>query len=113
MIDKRGVDLGSVTGGRCPLIASVASTGAAGELAFGQTHQTEIPMPIAATIPAPKTAGRELLLFRLGLTGCKGGMTSGKSRGMPCPFLNTERGFGGKPPKKLVFRRHLAGSKNA
>ena len=30
---------------------------------------------------------------------------------MPRPILNTERGFGGKPPKKLVFRRHLAGSK--
>src|SRR5215472_8626656 len=23
-----------------------------------------------------------------------------ESRGMPCPFLNTERGFGGKTPKK-------------
>jgi hypothetical protein len=34
-----------------------------------------------------------------------------ESRGMPCPFLNTERGFGGKPPKKSGFRRHLAGSK--
>src|SRR5215472_654126 len=32
-------------------------------------------------------------------------------RGMPCLFLNTERGFGGKPPKKSGFRRHLAGSK--
>src|SRR5215472_1938928 len=30
---------------------------------------------------------------------------------MPCLFLNTERGFGGKPPKKSGFRRHLAGSK--
>src|SRR5215471_15281196 len=30
---------------------------------------------------------------------------------MPCLFLNTERGFGGKPPKKSRFRRHLAGSK--
>src|SRR5499425_2585004 len=30
---------------------------------------------------------------------------------MPCPFLNTERGFGGKPPQKSEFRRHLAGSK--
>src|SRR6516165_3646095 len=26
-------------------------------------------------------------------------------------FLNTERGFGGKPPKRSGFRRHLAGSK--
>src|SRR5215831_2261329 len=26
-------------------------------------------------------------------------------------FLDTERGFGGKPPKKSWFRRHLAGSK--
>src|SRR5262249_40929700 len=26
-------------------------------------------------------------------------------------ILNTERGFGGKPPKKSGFRRHLAGSK--
>src|SRR5215472_7171768 len=34
-----------------------------------------------------------------------------ESRGMPCLFLNTKRGFGGKPPKKLGFRRHLAGSK--
>src|SRR5215472_18339578 len=30
---------------------------------------------------------------------------------MPRLFLNTERGFGGKPPKKSGFRRHLAGSK--
>jgi hypothetical protein len=30
---------------------------------------------------------------------------------MPCLFLNTERGFGGKPPKKSGFRRRLAGSK--
>ena len=30
---------------------------------------------------------------------------------MPCLFLNTERGFGGKPPQKSRFRRHLAGSK--
>src|SRR5215813_12885772 len=30
---------------------------------------------------------------------------------MPCLFLNTERGFGGKPPQKSGFRRHLAGSK--
>ena len=30
---------------------------------------------------------------------------------MPCLFLNTERGFGGKPPKKSGFRRHLAGPK--
>src|SRR5262249_13651266 len=28
---------------------------------------------------------------------------------MPCLFLNTERGFGGKPPKKSGFRRHLLG----
>src|SRR5215469_5095198 len=37
----------------------------------------------------------------------------GNSRepGVPCLFLNTERGFGGKPPKKSRFRRHLAGSK--
>src|SRR5215469_15333138 len=34
-----------------------------------------------------------------------------ESRGMPCLFLNTERGFGGKPPKKSGFHRHLAGSK--
>src|SRR5262249_2741305 len=34
-----------------------------------------------------------------------------ESRRMPCLFLNTERGFGGKPPKKSRFRRHLAGSK--
>src|SRR5215472_14868766 len=34
-----------------------------------------------------------------------------ESRGMPCLFLNTERGFGGKPPQKSRFRRHLAGSK--
>src|SRR5215831_8754094 len=34
-----------------------------------------------------------------------------ESRGMPCLFLNTQRGFGGKPPKKSGFRRHLAGSK--
>src|SRR5262249_9194314 len=34
-----------------------------------------------------------------------------ESRGVPCLFLNTERGFGGKPPKKSGFRRHLAGSK--
>src|SRR5215813_9008773 len=34
-----------------------------------------------------------------------------ESRGMPCLFLNTERGFGGKPPQKSGFRRHLAGSK--
>jgi hypothetical protein len=34
-----------------------------------------------------------------------------ESRGMTCPILNTERGFGGKPPKKSGFRRHLAGSK--
>src|SRR5262249_51546999 len=34
-----------------------------------------------------------------------------ESRGMPCLFLNTERSFGGKPPKKSGFRRHLAGSK--
>src|SRR5215471_1334153 len=34
-----------------------------------------------------------------------------ESRGMPCLFLNTERGFGGKPPKKSGFRRHLARSK--
>src|SRR5262245_1949575 len=30
---------------------------------------------------------------------------------MPCLFLNTEQGLGGKPPKKSGFRRHLAGSK--
>src|SRR5215470_6814566 len=34
-----------------------------------------------------------------------------ESRGMPCLFLNTERGFGGKPPQKSGFCRHLAGSK--
>src|SRR5262249_39909876 len=34
-----------------------------------------------------------------------------ESRGMPCLFLNTERGFGGKPPQKSGFGRHLAGSK--
>src|SRR5215469_16156643 len=34
-----------------------------------------------------------------------------ESRGIPCLFLNTERGFGGKPPKKSGFRRLLAGSK--
>ena len=34
-----------------------------------------------------------------------------ESRGMPCLFLNTERGFGGKPSKKSGFRRRLAGSK--
>src|SRR5215468_12403828 len=34
-----------------------------------------------------------------------------ESRGMPCLFLNTEPGFGGKPPKKSGFRRHLARSK--
>ena len=34
-----------------------------------------------------------------------------ESRGMPCLFLNTERDFGGKPPKKSGFCRHLAGSK--
>src|SRR5215813_6158706 len=34
-----------------------------------------------------------------------------ESRGMPCLFLNTERGFGGKPPQKSGFRRHLAGPK--
>src|SRR5215470_11871807 len=34
-----------------------------------------------------------------------------ESRGMPCLFLNTERSFGGKPPKKSGFRRHLAGQK--
>src|SRR5215468_10993191 len=34
-----------------------------------------------------------------------------ESRGMPCLFLNTERGSGGKPPQKSGFRRHLAGSK--
>src|SRR5262249_10259760 len=34
-----------------------------------------------------------------------------ESRGVPCLFLNTERGFGGKPPKKSGFRRHLAGQK--
>src|SRR5215472_14791767 len=34
-----------------------------------------------------------------------------ESRGIPCLFLNTDRGFGGKPPKKSGFRRHLAGSK--
>ena len=30
---------------------------------------------------------------------------------MPSLFLNTERGFGGKPPKRSGFRQHLAGSK--
>src|SRR5215471_16727587 len=34
-----------------------------------------------------------------------------ESRGVPCLFLNTERGFGGKPFKESGFRRHLAGSK--
>ena len=34
-----------------------------------------------------------------------------ESREMPCPFLNTERVLGGKPPQKSGFRRHLAGSK--
>src|SRR5262249_22945459 len=34
-----------------------------------------------------------------------------ESRGMPCLFLNTERGFGGKPPQKSGFGRHLGGSK--
>src|SRR5262249_41782021 len=34
-----------------------------------------------------------------------------ESRGIPCLFLNTERGFGGKPSKKSGFHRHLAGSK--
>ena len=34
-----------------------------------------------------------------------------ESRGIPCLFLNTERGFGGKPPKKSGFVGILAGSK--
>src|SRR5499427_581974 len=34
-----------------------------------------------------------------------------ESRGMPRLFLNAERGFGGKPPQKSGFRRHLAGLK--
>jgi hypothetical protein len=34
-----------------------------------------------------------------------------ESRRMRSLFLNTERGFGGKPSKKSGFRRHLAGSK--
>src|SRR6516162_737565 len=34
-----------------------------------------------------------------------------ESRRMPCPFLNTERGFGGKPPQNRGFVGHLAGSK--
>ena len=31
-----------------------------------------------------------------------------ESRGKPCLFLNTERGFGGKPPQKSGFRRLVA-----
>jgi hypothetical protein len=34
-----------------------------------------------------------------------------ESRGIPCLFLNTERGFGGKPPKNRGFVGILAGSK--
>src|SRR5262249_32354568 len=34
-----------------------------------------------------------------------------ESRGMPCPFLNTERGFGGKPPKNRGFVGILRGQK--
>src|SRR5215471_11418307 len=34
-----------------------------------------------------------------------------ESRGIPCLFLNAERGFGGKPPKKSGFVGILAGSK--
>src|SRR5262249_1309856 len=34
-----------------------------------------------------------------------------ETRGMPLLFVKTERGFGGKPPQKSGFRRHLAGSK--
>src|SRR5215470_3153613 len=34
-----------------------------------------------------------------------------ESRGIPCLFLNTERGFGGKPPKKSGFVGILRGQK--
>src|SRR5215467_1591418 len=34
-----------------------------------------------------------------------------QSRGMPCLFLNTERGFGGKPPKNRGFVGILRGQK--
>ena len=34
-----------------------------------------------------------------------------ESRGMPCLFLNTERGFGGKPPKNRGFVGILRGQK--
>ena len=32
---------------------------------------------------------------------------------MPCLFLNTERGFGGKPPKKIGVSSASCGVKNA
>src|SRR5262249_53537996 len=34
-----------------------------------------------------------------------------ENRGMPCLFLNTERGFGGKPPKNRGFVGILRGQK--
>src|SRR5215813_10379234 len=37
--------------------------------------------------------------------------TTRESRGMPCLFLNTERGFGGKPPKNRGFVGILRGQK--
>ena len=48
---------------------------------------------------------------RLGVFHPRAREETPESRGMPCLFLNTERGFGGKPPQKSGFRRHLAGSK--
>jgi hypothetical protein len=53
----------------------------------------------------PRNAARQLV--RLSFARAK---KLAESRGMPCLFLNTERGFGGKPSKKSGFRRHLAGS---
>ena len=36
-----------------------------------------------------------------------------ESRGVPCLFLNTERGFGRKPPKKIGVSAASCGVKNA
>src|SRR5580704_11386982 len=75
-IDRRGADLASVAGGRCTLVTTGACAVTVDEFPLGQTHQTAVPMPIAATMPAISIASRERLR-RLGPMSRDGAATSG------------------------------------
>src|SRR5215469_4791577 len=62
--------------------------------------------------PIGSNGQRDLIHWRIGIalthpTGAfdlRAREETRESRGMPCLFLNTERGFGGKPPQKSGFR---------